>query len=42
MGFFGATVDPKYGGQGLDYLSYIIIVEELARVSGSQAATVSA
>lgn len=42
MGFFGATVDPKYGGQGLDYLSYIIIVEELARVSGSQAATVAA
>lgn len=42
MGLFGVTVDPKYGGQGMDYLSYIIIVEELARVSGSQAATVAA
>jgi len=42
LGLFGITVDPKYGGQGMDYLSYAIIVEELARVSGSQAATVAA
>ncbi len=42
MGFFGITVDPKYGGQGMDYLSYIILVEELARIDGSQAATVAA
>jgi len=42
MGFLGAVCDPKYGGQGLDYLSYIIIVEELARVDASQAATVAA
>lgn len=42
LGLFGITVDPKYGGQGMDYSSYIIIVEELARVSGSQAATVAA
>src|SRR3989338_5498412 len=42
LGLFGITTDPKYGGQGLDYLSYIIIVEELARVSASQAATVAA
>jgi len=42
MGFFGIAVDPKYGGQGMDYLSYIIVVEELARVDASQAATVSA
>jgi alkylation response protein AidB-like acyl-CoA dehydrogenase len=41
MGFFGITVDPKYGGQGMDNLSYIILVEELARVDGSQAATVA-
>ncbi len=37
LGLFGVTIDPKYGGQGMDYLSYIIIVGELARVSGSQA-----
>src|SRR3989338_2439856 len=42
MGFLGAMVDPKYGGQGLDTLSYILIVEELARVDASQAATVAA
>jgi len=42
LGLFGITVDPKYGGQGMDYLSYVIIVEELARVSASQAATVAA
>jgi alkylation response protein AidB-like acyl-CoA dehydrogenase len=42
LGLFGAVVDPKYGGQGMDYLSYIVAVEELARVDGSQAATVAA
>jgi len=42
MGFFGAAVSPEYGGQGLDILSYILIVEELARVDGCQAATVAA
>lgn len=42
MGFLGITVSPEFGGQGLDYLSYIIIVEELARVDASQAATVAA
>jgi alkylation response protein AidB-like acyl-CoA dehydrogenase len=31
-----------YGGHGMDYLSYIIAVEELARVDGSHAATVAA
>jgi len=42
IGLFGMTVPEEYGGQGLDYISYIIAVEELARVDGSQAATVSA
>lgn len=42
LGLFGITVDPKYGGQGMEYLSYIIAVEELARVDASQAATVAA
>ncbi len=42
LGLFGMFVDPKYGGQGLDYLSYIIAVEELAKVDGSQAATIAA
>ncbi|MCC6767283.1 MAG: acyl-CoA dehydrogenase family protein [Deltaproteobacteria bacterium] len=42
LGLFGMTVSPDYGGHGLDYLSYIIAVEEIARVNGSQAATVAA
>ncbi len=42
MGFFGIQVPKELGGQGLDTLSYIIIVEELARVDSSQAATVAA
>ncbi|HEX5037606.1 MAG TPA: acyl-CoA dehydrogenase family protein [bacterium] len=42
IGLFGITVSPDYGGQGLDALSYIIAVEELARVDGCQAATVAA
>jgi alkylation response protein AidB-like acyl-CoA dehydrogenase len=42
MGFFGLTCPEEYGGQGLDYLSYIIVVEELARIDGCQAATVAA
>jgi len=41
-GLFGITIPKKYGGQGLDYLSYIIAVEELARVDSSPAATIAA
>lgn len=42
LGLFGTIVDPIYGGQGFDYHSYIVCVEELARVDGSQAATIAA
>ncbi len=42
IGLFGTIVSEKYGGQGMDYLSYIIAVEEVARIDGSQAATVAA
>jgi alkylation response protein AidB-like acyl-CoA dehydrogenase len=42
LGLFGMTLPEKYGGQGLDTLSYIIAVEELARVDGSHAATLAA
>ena len=41
-GLFGITMPLKYGGQGLDYLSYIIAIEELARVDSSPAATIAA
>ena len=42
LGLFGIFVPEKYGGQGMDYLSYIIATEEIARVDGSHAATVAA
>jgi short-chain 2-methylacyl-CoA dehydrogenase len=42
IGLFGMTVPEAYGGQGLDYISYIIAVEEVARIDGSQAATLAA
>lgn len=42
MGLFGTVIPEQYGGLGMDYLSYIICVEELARVDSSQALTVAA
>jgi short-chain 2-methylacyl-CoA dehydrogenase len=42
IGLFGMFVAEPYGGQGMDYISYIIAVEEIARVDGSQAATIAA
>ena len=42
LGLFGMYLPEKYGGQELDTLSYIIAVEEIARVDGSQAATLAA
>ncbi|GAB3023361.1 acyl-CoA dehydrogenase [Niabella terrae] len=42
LGLFGMYIPQQYGGGGMDYLSYIIAVEEIARVDGSQAATLAA
>lgn len=42
IGLFGMFVSEAYEGQAMDYLSYIIAVEEIARVDGSQAATIAA
>ncbi|MFZ7127971.1 MAG: acyl-CoA dehydrogenase family protein [Desulfobacterales bacterium] len=42
IGLFGMFVPDAYDGQQMDYLSYIIAVEEIARVDGSQAATIAA
>lgn len=42
LGLFGTIVGTEYGGQGMDYISYVVAVEELARVDGSQAATIAA
>lgn len=42
IGLFGIFVPEEYGGHGMDYMSYVIAVEELARIDSSQAATVAA
>jgi alkylation response protein AidB-like acyl-CoA dehydrogenase len=39
---FGIFVSEQYGGQAMDYVSYIIAVEEISRIDGSHGATVAA
>lgn len=42
MGYLGIPYEKKYGGAGLDVLSYAIAVEELARVDGGTGVILSA
>ena len=42
LGLFGPFVSEEYGGSNVGYLSYIIATEEIARMDGSQAATLAA
>ena len=42
LGLFGPFVPEKYGGSNIGYISYIIATEEIARIDGSQAATLAA
>jgi len=42
LGLLGIYLPEEYGGAGMDYLAYIIAIEEIARVDGSQAATLAA
>ena len=42
LGFLGMFVDPKYGGSGLDYVSYVVAMEEIAKVDASAAVVMSA
>ena len=35
LGFLGVAVSDEYGGAGLDYISYAIVIEELSRVDAS-------
>lgn len=41
LGLMGMMVDPKYGGSGLDMLSYILALEEVSRGCASTAVTMS-
>lgn len=42
LGLLGIPVPKQYGGMGLDYMSYILTVEELAKYDASHSITVSA
>ena len=35
LGFLGMMVDPKYGGAGMDTISYILAMEEISKVDAS-------
>src|SRR5690554_300363 len=41
LGFLGMMVDPKYGGSGLDSISYVVAMEEIAKVDASAAVVMS-
>lgn len=41
LGFMGMMVDPKYGGGGMDALSYAIAMEEFSKVDSSSSVCVS-
>jgi len=42
LGLFAPFVSEEYGGSNVGYVAYIITVEEIARIDGSQAATLVA
>jgi alkylation response protein AidB-like acyl-CoA dehydrogenase len=41
MGFMGMMVDPKYGGAGMDTVSYVLVMEELSKIDASCSVAVS-
>ena len=41
LGFMGMMVDPKYGGAGLDSISYVLAMTELSKVDASAAVIMS-
>jgi alkylation response protein AidB-like acyl-CoA dehydrogenase len=41
LGFLGMMVDPKYGGSGMDTISYVLAMEELSKIDASASVVVS-
>ena len=41
LGFMGMMVDPKYGGSGLDSISYVLAITEIAKIDASAAVIMS-
>ena len=41
LGFLGMMVDPKYGGAGLDTVSYVLAMEEISKIDASTSVCMS-
>lgn len=41
LGFMGMMVDPKYGGGGMDTISYVLAMEEISKVDASASVCMS-
>jgi hypothetical protein len=41
LGFLGMMASPKYGGGGMDTISYVLVMEELSKVDASSSVIVS-
>jgi alkylation response protein AidB-like acyl-CoA dehydrogenase len=41
LGFMGMMTDPKYGGAGLDTISYVLAIEEISKVDASTSVCMS-
>ena len=42
LGLMGIYIPEEYGGAGADFLSYVLVVEEISKVCGSTGVTLSA
>ena len=41
LGFMGMMVDPKYGGSGMDTISYVLAIEEISKIDASMSVAMS-
>lgn len=41
LGFLGMMVDPKYGGSGMDTVSYVLAMEEISKIDASASVVMS-
>ncbi|MCB0769377.1 MAG: acyl-CoA dehydrogenase [Flavobacteriales bacterium] len=41
LGFLGMMVDPKYGGGGMDTISYVLAMEEISKIDASTSVVMS-
>src|SRR4028119_2492739 len=41
LGFMGMMVDPRYGGGGMDTISYVLAMEEISKIDASASVCMS-